>query len=338
MVRAERAHEPEDIARSVRSGATLSIRGGVAAVGDIAGAAGGLPRGEPMRALAEAGLIGTSFLEFFATGNRARAGIERMERVVAELPARVGGVRLGLQPHAPNTVCVDAYVRAGALARVRNLPMCTHAAESPEEREYIARGVGPQRELLERLGVWDVALLSEIGLGRSPIEHLLARADTPRVLVHVNQCSDNDLNMLAESGARVIYCPRASAYFRQEQHFGPHRYAEMMRQGIPVALGTDSVVNLSAEAIDREGISTWGEMAYLARRDGVAGAVLLPMATTVAAESIGWPASGFAFGVGSEIAGVVSVGVSARPGPGVLDAALRGPESPQFLLIGNLSG
>ena len=54
-----------------------------------------------------------------------------------------------MQPHAPNTVDARVYGWAAGLAGSLGLPLCTHSAETPEERRFVAEGAGPQREMLE---------------------------------------------------------------------------------------------------------------------------------------------------------------------------------------------
>ena len=39
-----------------------------------------------------------------------------------------------------------------------------------EFREFILRGTGPQRALLERLGLWTDDVLQDVGRGQSPVE------------------------------------------------------------------------------------------------------------------------------------------------------------------------
>ena len=41
-----------------------------------------------------------------------------------------------------------------------------------------------------------------------------------------------DLERLVEAETPIVYCPRASAYFGAEQHFGPHRYRDMLAAGL----------------------------------------------------------------------------------------------------------
>ncbi len=304
IIRAGRLSDAAQIATSVRAGAALSRAGGTVLVGDIAGAVRGEPSLAAAHALASTGLAGVSFIEFFAIGTRMRENLDLLAATLAECSGPVNpgtpspGLHLGLQPHATNTVAPDAYLHALALAGQRWARVCTHLAESPEERQFIRDATGPQRALLEQVGVWDEALLATFGLGHHPVEHMapilrLARdAGNPMLVAHVNDATDNALEILAQTRTSVAYCPRASAYFGAHHHFGPHRYQAMLHAGINVCLGTDSVVNITdGTLVPSSGsparLSILDEMRLLHQRDAADPVTLLRMATTNAARALG---------------------------------------------------
>jgi cytosine/adenosine deaminase-related metal-dependent hydrolase len=345
MVRASRHHDADAIGRSVGLGIRQSLLGGVVAVGDIAGAPRGVPQITPFRRLAGSPLAGVSFVEFFAIGRPEPAARTRLaEFLEAHAAAADAGVHLGLQPHATNTVSLPSFRWAIEQAAARNLPLMTHLAETPEERRFIAEGTGPQRELLERLQVWDDSILEHIGRGLSPVAHLapameLARdAGVPFAAAHVNDATDEDLTLLARARATVCYCPRASAYFRAQESFGPHRYRDMLRAGIPVALGTDSIVNLpgAAAGVEGPGMSTLDEMRALWRRDGGDPWDLLRMATTDGLRALGLDPAGASLAPGSAPLGLIAIACDgAVTVDHALRAALSGSAHPDLLHIRN---
>ena len=334
VVRSEREGTAEGIAASVARGVELSLRGGTAVVGDIAGAPGGMPSLVPHGVVAASGMRGVSFVEFFAIGKGERGGLAKAAAAMEGTEEKgAGRFRVGLQPHATNTVSVGGYRWAAGLAREKGLRLSTHLAETPEERQFIGSGRGPQRDLLERLGVWTDEMLEEIGRGKSPVVHLAeVLREAPFIVAHVNDCGDGDLEVLAASGATVAYCPRASAYFGQEGPFGAHRYREMLAAGIPVALGTDSIVNLPSS----ERISVLEEMRFLRRRDGVEASDLMRMATVNGAAGLGVEAGAVGLGVGDRPAGVIAVDVGGVEGweRDPLDAVMRGDAQPRWVYRG----
>ena len=342
-VRSGRRQDDSEIARSVRLGVELCLAGGTVAVGDIAGAPAGRPTIAPLRALREGPLAGVSFVEFFAAGALRDRSLARLERFLEQHEGELtpgSRVRAGLQPHAPNTVEPDAYERAVQVARRYGLALCTHLAETVEERRFIGDAEGPQRELLERIGAWEGRLLGVYGRGLHPIDHLapiLQRA--PFIVAHVNDCPDDErLAILARAGVSVAYCPRASAYFGAPQRFGPHRYREMLAAGINVCLGTDSIVNLPPQATQasRGGMSVLDEMRFLLHRDGADARTVLAMGTTHGARALGLDEDGFLLRPGVRLAGLVALPLEREPHtptPTLETAILRGGP-PRLLLIG----
>ena len=283
-IRTSRPTEPADIRRAVREGIRLSRKAGTIAVGDIAGAPAGVPSLEPLRAMLEEGFAGVSFVEFFAIGEHAAPSTDRaLSLAEAGLGEQTDRTRIGLQPHAPYTVQPDQFRRAVRRAHALGVPICTHLAEHTGEREFIAEGTGPQRAFFERMGLWSASILDHYAKGAHPIDHAADALQESSVLaVHVNDCPDEGIDTLLDAGARVVYCPHASAYFESEAHFGPHRYREMIEAGLTVALGTDSIVN-QPEAH----LSVLEEARLLFRRDATDPRVLLSMATSDACEALG---------------------------------------------------
>jgi aminodeoxyfutalosine deaminase len=355
LVRRARPTDPAEIDRATSHGIELSRLGGVSAVGDIAGAPMGVPTATAGEILARSGMFGISFVEFFGMGDNRERGlaraIEARDRLAHAIAVR-SGLLAGLSPHATNTIAPDVYQRVLAMPTT---PASTHLAESPEEREFITRGTGPQRELLERVGVWDDSILRDVGRGLSPVAHfvdavrrtpdLSLRDVSPWILAHVNDCSDDDLDLLGDLrrdgfNLHVAYCPRASAYFRAADHFGPHRFADMLRRAIPVALGTDSIINLPPDSLTH-GISTWDEMRLLhgtkdnplaSRSTDSRGATLLRMATVNGASALGLTRSSFTLSAPGRKSGLLAVSLDREPNKSLwVEAAIESSHRP-FLL------
>lgn len=333
-IRANRKSDDTEIEQAVRLGVELSLAGGSVAVGDIAGAPAGRMTTAPARALAASPLRGVSFLEFFGIGKSAAGAVERLAAFARDNLGDVqsdlsgSGVRLGLQPHAPNTVDLSVYRWAAGLSRAHDLPLSTHLAETPEERAFVESGSGPQRELLERLGVWDDSILDHVSFGRHPVEHLRPVLEAqPFLCAHVNDATDRAIEALAETGTAVAYCPRASAYFGAADHFGPHRYRDMLAAGVPVCLGTDSIVNLDTP--DR--ISVLDEMRLLHRRDGTDPRTLLAMGTTNGATALGLPGEALDLSEGRS-AGLIVVEIG-HGSPDPWGDAMARESAPEWLIL-----
>lgn len=116
--------------------------------------------------------------------------------------------------HAPYTCSPATLTKAKALADERGVRFLLHLAESPHEQGMI---IDPQ--------------------GSSPVKHLAALdlLDSNTVCVHTIWLDEEDLDILAKSGAHVITCPQSNLKLAS----GIAGIPEMLAAGINVGLGTD---------------------------------------------------------------------------------------------------
>ncbi|MEQ9617370.1 MAG: amidohydrolase family protein [Phycisphaerales bacterium] len=304
IIRAERATDAASVRASVEDGIARSFAGGVVAVGDIAG----VGRTEPLEVLRDSPMLGVSFVEYFGFGPRQEAAIESIEELLASTPDRADGVTRSVQPHAPYSAGPGLYAHAARAALRLGLPITTHLAETMAEREFIASCDGPFARFLDSLGLLDAHVRGAVGEGRHPIEHLRdALRMTPFLLAHVNDCPAEFLDLLAECGATVAYCPRAHACFGHERTLGAHPHRAMRRAGVRVALATDSIVSLPPERSDR--ITPLDDARLLLARDRADPLELLGMITTTPASALGLDPSMFRFDVGNVLPGVNAIEV-----------------------------
>lgn len=297
MIQQLRPRDDQQAAAAVHQGAAHSFEAGVCAVGDIAGS---LEPKAAVRALGATNLFGVSFAELLGMGGAAlRSQLERLASFNGHFT--VGGVRSGLQPHAPYSSGPGLYNAATALAERFDLPLCTHLSELGEEQAFVARAVGPLRTLLETLGRWSDDYRMFYGQGQHPIDWMVPYLRRrPWLLAHCNYVEDRHIKLLATSGASVAYCPIASDYFG---HRG-HRYRDLMAAGVNVCLGTDSVV--CQPSGEHQPLGILGQMRYLFRRDGTDPVKLLAMATINGGKALGLVARSATLQPGSP-ASIISV-------------------------------
>lgn len=328
-IRRDRPTDPAAIAASVALGIGASLRGGTAILGDIAGNRG-LAAFDALRA---AGVRGVSFIEVFGIGKAEAAGVAFLDSLPG-LHAGSGPTRLGVSPHASYSCGDRLFERAASMG----LPVATHLAETLEELEFSRLGTGPLADLLRAVGAWSESLS---GWDRSPIARLSATlARSGAAIAHGNYLDDEDLDRLAEASAAaarplgLVYCPRASAYFGHPADGHPaHRYRELLARGVPVALGTDSLVCL--DTADR--LSVLDEMRLLRRRDRADPQALLAMATVHGAALLGEPKARVLLGQGSRPEGILGLRLDrdrATSGDAWsrLEAALAGDRAPEWIL------
>ncbi len=262
----------EAVAAAVGQGVDQLRAAGVGAVGDIGG--GRFDDGAGWSVLKRSAITGVAFHEVLGYEG-PRGDLERQalrDRLDGE--RRCGGLRLGVQPHAPYTTSRGIYDTCTRAAADAGLSLATHLAELREEAEFVAQARGPFRRYLERIDYWDPRIEPDYTGGLSPVQWMkpyLERA--PWLLAHCNYLSDDDITILAAAGASVAYCPTASEYFG---HRG-HRYRDLLNAGVNVCLGTDSIVCQPPD--EPQPLGVLPQMRRLHRRDRAAPDLLLRMAT-----------------------------------------------------------
>jgi cytosine/adenosine deaminase-related metal-dependent hydrolase len=140
----------------------------------------------------------------------------------------------------------------------------------------LATGGGPLADLFRERGFWDSAWEPP---GRSPVEHLKRLGVlSPRTLaVHSVHLDHADRSTLQTSGATVVACPRSNARLG----VGRAPIPELLRAGVPVALGTDSLASVPD-------LDLFSEIAALREQHpSVSPAAVLRMATLNGARALG---------------------------------------------------
>jgi cytosine/adenosine deaminase-related metal-dependent hydrolase len=222
-----------DYAEAARRGLEACFAGGVTTIADTGDS------GAVIEVLARAGASGVAYQEVFGPDP------EQAEESLDGLQARIGQLRplaterlmIGVSPHAPYTVSGELFRGVADWARVEQLPLAVHVAESPAESEFLLSGSGPFADMWRARGI---PLPSPAG--RTPIEWLEEHdvlSDTT-LCIHGVQLSGRDIDRLARSGAAIAHCPLSN---RAHGH-GDAPLAELLDRGVPVGLGTDSVVSV----------------------------------------------------------------------------------------------
>jgi formimidoylglutamate deiminase len=194
----------------------------------------GLP--EAHAAVEAAAEVGIEFVLLLAA--YGRGGLERFRQASAaeylgQLESvRATGVRVGLAPHSVRACPRDWLQELGAYAAREGLPLHVHADEQPREIE----------ECLAEHGLRPIELLAETGcLGPQT------------TVVHATHANGRELDLLADSGARVCACPTTEANLGDG--FVPAE--EMCERGIGICIGSDSNVRIDPleELRELEGVA-----------------------------------------------------------------------------------
>jgi cytosine/adenosine deaminase-related metal-dependent hydrolase len=187
-------------------------------------------------------------------------------------------LRVSLAPHAPYSVSpgLFAAIRADLDAHPGQVTS-VHLGESPEEIEFIRRGTGPWRVLLEELGVWNDQWQAP---GTSPVGYLdqLGFLDRRVLAVHGVQFDGDDLDRLRSRDMTVVTCPRSN----QHVGVGAPPLEAFYAMNVGVAFGTDSLASVP----DLNLFSELAEARRLAPR--VPARALLASATRQGAVALGY--------------------------------------------------
>jgi formimidoylglutamate deiminase len=200
-----------------------------------------------------------------------RGGLDRFRqdspaeylRQVEQLAGR--GIRVGLAPHSVRACPREWLEEIGRYLAGGELVLHVHADEQPREIE----------ECVAEHGVRPVELLAETGcLG-------------PRTtVVHATHADDRELDLLAESGARVCVCPTTEASLADG--FAP--VERLVGRGIGICVGSDSNVRIDPleELRELDGIARRMTL----RRDLLSAGDLLCFGSDEGAAALGlaeWP-------------------------------------------------
>ena len=176
---------------------------------------------------------------------------------------------LGVSPHAPYTVSGPLYEAVADFGRREHLPIALHVAESKEETALVRDGQGPFAEALRARGIAVEAR------HLSPVQYLVKLGVIERgtLCIHCVGVDAADVQVLRQAGASVAHCPRSNAAHRH----GVMPLRLLREAGVPIGLGTDSVVSVGV-------LDLWAE----ADAAGLRGEAALCALTIDGARALGW--------------------------------------------------
>ena len=154
-----------------------------------------------------------------------------------------------------------------------------HTAESTAEHDMISQGTGELRDFLEQRGFWASSFRPTGSDSKGSVSYLHQHGllDSRTLCVHCLHVTDQEMDLLAETKAKVCLCPGSNRYLG----VGTAPVERYLRKGILPALGTDSLTS-------NPELSIWREMRLLAEEHpSVNPADILRMATLGGAEALG---------------------------------------------------
>ena len=205
---------------------------GTVAVGDISNSLESVP------ALQRNNVLGVVFHELLGFKERDGALLDATREMRASAIAL--GARVSLAPHAPYSTSPELFSAIRAAVNENACPiMSVHLGESAEETEFLQKGTGPWRGMLELIGAWRDDWKVP---GCDPVTYLDRQGliDERTLVVHGVQFSDDELARLAQIGATLVTCPRSNQWVG----VGYPSIDRFYKSGVKVAVGTDSLASV----------------------------------------------------------------------------------------------
>jgi len=259
---------------SARLGAAECVRSGITCLGDstISGAAA--------VAINESGLRGIVYKEVFGQSmgenwpERMALAVNDVMEIQKRLSARM---KIGLSPHSVYTSNPEVLKYCADL----DIPVSIHLAETEAEAVYLMNGAGPIADVRREVyghepmvsRTTPVRLLEDTGLLREGV-----------VLAHCVHISDDEIEILAGSGAGLVTCPRSNAYLGT----GVAPLVKLLKTGAKVGIGTDSAASCGTLDIFEEMRFTLGIHRAVEKDAGALSAKkVLELATLGGAKALG---------------------------------------------------
>ncbi|MET0672817.1 MAG: amidohydrolase family protein [Microbacterium pygmaeum] len=223
---------------------------------------------------------------------RYRESLTEYEANYRELAAEVESDPLQHVHPAPHSVLgtsAEMLHLGSALAHEFDVPLHIHVADSQGEVD-VSR---------QRWGRSPVARLADVGVLD---DHLLA--------VHAVRVDEDDLALLARSGATVVHNPSTNAFLGG----GIMPLARMRELGIPVALGTDAGGANSRQSLFEE-MRMAALLAKATVRDGgaITAVDALRLGTSAGGEALRMPVGRISAGYAADVVSLDTTAASLRP-------------------------
>jgi 5-methylthioadenosine/S-adenosylhomocysteine deaminase len=266
----------DEMLASAQLGAVEMTRAGVTCLGEV------MDLGTGLQAMREFGLQGIAYQEVFgpAEGQADDALAGLRQKIDGYRQDETETLKVGVSPHAPYTVSAKLYRGVNEYAVRERLPLTTHIAESGDEGLFVRRGTGIFAER------WRARGIPVESRGCSPLAYIhgfgLLRPNT--LLVHAIDLDATDIELIKRMRPALVHCPKSNAKLAH----GVARISEMADLGIPIGLGTDSVVsNNAVDMFEEMRMAIFQQRSRTQRLDALDANTVFRMATLGGAECLG---------------------------------------------------
>lgn len=254
---------------SLLEGCRLSIECGTTMTGDIVSARELIPLYKNTQ------LSGRIYLEFIGHNpSRYKPLLDSLEH---DLQLLAGNFLPGISPHSPFTVSAELLQALLSFAQPRKIPLTMHLCESVEENLFFQSSSGEIAAKLYPFVGWDEYIPLPMDTTPPLWCELSAALSADFLAVHGVQLLPADIDLLKRRRASLVLAPRSN----HNLAVGKAPVTDLLKAGIPLALGTDSLASNSS-------LSLWDEMRFLLDEfpSSFAPADVLRMATSGGARAI----------------------------------------------------
>lgn len=221
----------KDFGNFIEEGILEGIKGGCTFFSDISGSH------LSASFLEKAGVRGIVFYETIGyKKNDCESLFQRLNATIKNhRQKKYKRVSPGISPHSVYSVSKNLFEKCAELAVSESLPVQVHVAETAQETLFLEKGEGHFFSLLSFLGQIDEQWRPE---GVSPVQFMKKTGllNEKNSLVHLNNCSEQEFDLLSESNISVVVCPSSN-----NNWFGRNESPVMdcVRRGINLTVGTD---------------------------------------------------------------------------------------------------
>jgi 5-methylthioadenosine/S-adenosylhomocysteine deaminase len=293
-------------AEAARNSAREAIEAGTTFIAESS------PYGECLSQLAESGLAGTVYAEFFP--HELGTPEEAVEFILNKVRSLRGGlperVSAEVSVHSPYTVDPESSRLAARRTREEGWRLAIHLSESPEEVEFVRDGTGGLANIFAR-NEWGGSGVSPVRYAES-VELLAPETIAAHLATGV---SDEDIEVLARTGVAAAHCPRSNDYLG----CGVSPVPQMRERGVRVGMGTDGLWSSPS-------MNLFEETLFALKQYGFDGPTGLRLATLEGARALGIEAETGSLEVGkwADLAVIETLPGEKNPEREILEAAAGG--------------
>ncbi len=270
MIKIKRGLTHEETISSLKAGIAASLRAGTTAVGDI------VTSPSLLSAYKNTAIGGRFYLELIGQSNSLFEQL--LLKTVDAAQTIIENLSPGLSPHSPYTINSALLPAVANAAKIYNLPLSLHLAESLDESELLFSSTGPLAEELYPLVGWHSHLPSPRHTTPAAFFDKGGLLGKETLAIHCVQVTPNDARILKERGVTICLCPRSN----ERLAVGTAPVHLFKKLGIPLCLGTDSLAS-------NDSLSLWDEIRFALDiyKGSLSPEELLLMATIGGASGIG---------------------------------------------------